>query len=399
MAKARNTGKKAAVRAAKLIFADARAGIWAADESMPEKLEEVLDRLPFKRAIKKGDYVPIKMHFGSEGAFQTIRPRFVAAVVDRVRSVGGKPFVADTTRIHGLEYLELARRSGYDFSTLGCPVVMADGVFGLDHVVVENPDAQVMKKTNIASSIYYAPAMVVLSHAKGHVCAGLGGALKNLAMGCVSRTTCSGESSRGYMHSLENRPPDWHVEKCTFCRTCLATCPESAITIDPKKRLWHVDAKKCVRCFRCVHSCPTGALQDPMGAERFGTAMAESARAALSTFKPGRVIYISFVMDFTPDCDCMPMSDTPVVQDQGILAGTDPVAIDAATLDLVDKARPLPQSRAEDEGVTEPASGVLEKVTKHSAWIHVKAAERLGLGTTRYKLEVVKRRRKPKGRN
>ena len=82
-----------------------------------------------------------------------------------------------------------------------------------------------------------------------------------------------------------------------------------------------------------------------------------------------------------------------------LVAGTDPVAIDAATLDLVDKARPLPQSRAEDEGVTEPASGVLEKVTKHSAWIHVKAAERLGLGTTRYKLEVVKRRRKPKGRN
>jgi len=93
-------------------------------------------------------------------------------------------------------------------------------------------------------------------------------------------------------------------------------------------------------------------------------------------------------MDIQPECDCMAMSDTPVVQDQGILLGDDIVAIDKASLDLVAKAQPLPQSKAEGMKVEE-GSDVLSMINRKNAKIQIEAAEKIGLGKMEYELVCV----------
>ncbi len=80
-------------------------------------------------------------------------------------------------------------------------------------------------------------------------------------------------------------------------------------------------------------------------------ALAEGTQAVLSTFAPGKVLYFNFALEVQPECDCMPMADTPLVQDQGILASRDVVAVEQATLDLVNGAAPLADSLAADRGL------------------------------------------------
>lgn len=175
----------------------------------------------------------------------------------------------------------------------------------------------------------------------------------------------------------------WDESLCTFCGICANNCPQDAIEVKPDSFL--VDEKSCWRCGRCVRVCPEGALTVPISMENFQVSLAEAAKAVLSTFGPAKVFYINFLMDIQPECDCMAVSDTPVVQDQGILLGDDVVAIDKASLDLIGKARPLPQSKAEQMEVEE-GSDVLSLIHRKDAKIQIEAAEKMGLGKTDYQL-------------
>jgi len=124
------------------------------------------------------------MHLGNKGAFKTIRPQFVKLVVEAVRRVPAKPFVTDSVRVPGYEYLEVAKDAGYTHLTLNAPVVLADGIFGNDSI--KSMQGIFWVEIAIASAIHDAKSMVVLTHVKGHIQAVLGGALKNISMGGVS---------------------------------------------------------------------------------------------------------------------------------------------------------------------------------------------------------------------
>jgi uncharacterized Fe-S center protein len=273
---------------------------------------------------------------------------------------------------------------GYNTQTLGVPIIIADGIFGFDSIKVKA--GKMLKEIAIPSAIYDASAMMVLTHVKGHIDSSLGGAIKNLGMGCVSalpRSCHWKEGGRGKMHFLMWDMMEWDAKLCTFCGICVNNCPMDAITI--KAKVFEVDDKKCVRCGRCVKVCPEGALKIPFSAENFQKGMAESVKAVLSTFKPGKVLYINFILDVQPECDCMLVTDTPVIQDQGILVSDDVVAIDQATMDIIQKAAPLPQSKAEriELGKFED---ILSAIHQKDAKIQIKAAEKLGLGSRKYKL-------------
>lgn len=374
--------------ASKIYFIDSRVEKFDYRYSVLGRLEEILEKIDLKRYFSKGELVPVKMHLANVGAHHTLRPNFVRLVVDQLKRIGTKPFVTDSVRVRAYEYLEVASQTGYNALSLGAPVIIADGIFGLDSVKVKA--GKILKELYIPSAIYDAPSMMVLSHVKGHIDSSYAGAIKNLAMGCVTAVPRGCEwkdGGRGKMHfQMEQELMTWKESLCTFCGICTNNCPQDAIEVTSNS--FKVDENSCWRCGRCVRVCPEGALTVPVSMENFQVSLAEATKAVLSTFKPRKVFYINFLMDIQPECDCMAVSDTPVVQDQGILLGDDIVAIDKASLDLIAKAEPLPQSKGEGIKVKED-SDVLSMIHRKNAKIQIEAAEKMGLGKSNYKFEKV----------
>jgi uncharacterized Fe-S center protein len=371
--------------ASKLYFIDSMVEKFDYKYSILGRLEEILEKIDLGKYFSAGDLVPIKMHLGNPGAHHTIRPNFVRLVVDQLKKIGAKPFVTDSARVRAYEYLEVANQTGYNPLSLGAPVIIADGIFGLDSVKVKA--GEMLKELYIPSAIYDAPCMMVLTHVKGHIDSSYAGAIKNLAMGCVTAVPreCGWKGGgRGKMHfHTQQEVMTWDESLCTFCGICANNCPQDAIEVTSNS--FKVDEKSCWRCGRCVRVCPEKALTVPISMDNFQISLAEATKAVLSTFRPGKVFYINFLMDIQPECDCMAVSDTPVVQDQGILLGDDIVAIDRASLDLIAKAQPLPQSKAEGIKVKE-GSDVLSMIHRKNAKIQIEAAEKMGLGNMAYEL-------------
>lgn len=376
----------------KVYFTSARAPVWEYEYSLPAKLEELLRIANLREYINPGEYVPIKIHFGSPGAFRVIRPVFIRNVVEAVKAVGGEPFVTDTTRYPGLQYLAIAANNGYTQQTCGCPIVIADGLFGRDSVPVKIGGGKLIKEIGVASAIHDAPAMIVMSHCKGHIGTGYGGAIKNLGMGGISARTRAGGTNRGRVHTIKDRPPEWVQEHCTWCLRCEEICPKKAITIKPKI-YWKMNSSLCDRCGRCVRVCPTDSLTLSITESLFAQGMVEAAKAVLQTFLSGKVLYLNFALEIQPECDCASWADTPLVQDQGILLSDDVVAIDQATLDIIYQAQPLPQSRAADKKITNSKNLFYQVLGKNPDLV-MDWAVKLGLGSREYQLIPVRRKRK-----
>jgi uncharacterized Fe-S center protein len=368
-------------------FASARATKWDYKYSLIGKLEELIKCLDFSQHIATDEYVAVKTHFGSQGCHRIVRPIFLRKIVEGVKAVGGKPFVTDSTRIMGWDYLEVANQEGINPMSVGAPVLLADGLFGYDSMPVQA--GPILGQVNVASAIHDAPAMVVVSHCKGHIQSGFGGAIKNIAMGGVSGQHRSGDwkQARGHLHATGEMDMVRNLELCTLCLQCYHVCPTGAVLFDGEDISF--DEDNCWRCGRCARVCPEGAIEPGGTRDDFQKALAEGAQAVLSTFGPGKVLYFSFVLEVQPECDCMPLADTPVVQDQGILASTDIVAIEQAAYDLINKAAPLPQSLAADRGLR-LGDRILAEALGVDGQEHIDAAAELGLGSKEYELVEVK---------
>jgi uncharacterized Fe-S center protein len=367
----------------KVYFASARALKWKYDDSMPGKLERLLKELGLSNYFEPSEWVAIKTHFGSDGAHRIVRPVFLRKVVDALKSINAKPFVTDSVRIKGLDYLEVANQNGINHLSVGAPVVLADGLYGNDSMIIKA--GEIISNLAVASVIYDVPAMVVCSHVKGHIQAGYAGAIKNIAMGGVSskHRECGWKCGRGAMHTVGEGKLIWDHEKCEVCHQCEEICPLEAIKIE--NGLFTYKEEACWRCGRCTRVCPSGALSLPGDDKRFMRSLAESAKAVLSTFKKGKVIYINFLTEIQPECDCMPTADVPVIQDQGILISDDIVAIEQASVDMLLKAPPLPQAATEEKAVAKDED-ILYKLSERPYWIQIEEAERLGLGSRNYEI-------------
>jgi hypothetical protein len=370
----------------RVLFSPARVKKWKYDDSMPGKLERLLREAGLSQYFERKEWVAVKTHFGSEGAHRIVRPVFLRKVVEALKAEGAQPFVTDTVRIKGLDYLEVANQNGINHLSVGAPVVLADGLYGNDNIMVKA--GEILGEIAVASLIYDVPAMVVCSHVKGHINAGFAGAIKNLAMGGVSGSHrhCGWKCGRGAMHTIGEGKLVWDSEKCTYCYQCDEVCPLDCIRFDNNQLAY--DDERCWRCGRCTRVCPEGGLTLPGDDDLFMRSLSEASAAVLSTFKPRKVLYINFLTEIQPECDCMPAADVAVAQDIGIMVSDDLVAVEQASMDMVRRSKPLPASLAEDEGITEGADILLELHGKRYE-LQIEEAQRLGLGSSTYELVTV----------
>jgi uncharacterized Fe-S center protein len=225
--------------------------------------------------------------------------------------------------------------------------------------------------------------MIVVSHCKGHMSTGFGGAIKNLGMGGISCKDHRGDPVRGRIHFEENKHLEWLPNKCVRCGHCVDICPHNAIRLFDDRIV--IDVDLCVKCARCSRICEVKALIAPISEKGFQRGLAEAAKAVVSTYQDGRILYINFITEVQPECDCMPIADTPIVQDQGVMVSFDPVAIDQASVDIINQAESIAQSKAADKKVKK-GENILKAVTGKDAQFHIDAAFEIGIGTREYEI-------------
>jgi uncharacterized Fe-S center protein len=333
------------------------------------------------KTISKGDSVAVKLHMGELGNVTYIRPAFVRKVVDLVKERGAKPFVTDTVSLYPgardtmSKYLSTAAFNGFVRESVAAPVVIADGDGDEGQTVaVENAVAGCgLREVEVASGIYEADFLLVLSHVKGHMITGFGGAVKNLGMGCVTR------QSKMDQHRV--CPALLDDSKCDGCEGCLEACPVDALSMEggrPQR-----DSEKCIYCSTCLFVCSRKALAwEEKNKERFQVYLAHAAAAVARGFKH-RIGFINFVQDVTPHCDCAAPAGRALFADIGILASTDPVALDKASLDLIDKARMIGAAKA----ISGPDK--LGKWHQVDSLVQLRTAQELGMGSTEYELSIL----------
>jgi uncharacterized Fe-S center protein len=316
----------------------------------------------------------IKSHFGERGGNGFVPPRVIREVVGLVRAAGGTPFLTDTTtlyagrRTNALDYGALVLEHGFTPEAVGAPFLCADGLVGANETEVPIEGVH-HRSVALAADALRASSAVIVSHATGHLAAGFGATIKNIGMGMASR--------RGKLRQHSRLRPEVDPDRCIGCEDCLPNCATGAIGPDARRAgrtpVMAIDAERCTGCGECLASCRQDAIRFDwkVGSRRLQEAMAEYALGWVRRMA-GRFGCLTFVVHVTKNCDCMGRREAPLCPDVGVLAGTDPVAIDQAVCDLL----------RERNGRTLEAMS-FPKLDGSAQLAH---GERIGLGTRRYEL-------------
>jgi uncharacterized Fe-S center protein len=350
-----------------------------ADATLPAKFRRLLQQedLRGRFAEKK---VAIKMHVGGGIGYTTIHPLFVSILVDEVKKAGGRPFLTD-----GSPSVDAAVARGYTPEVVGARVVGAAGEHD-QYFYRRSTEVPGLSEIELCGNIVDADALIVFSHGKGHGNSGFGGALKNIAMGCV---TCR---SRGAIHSLMASHFEWNEELCTHCNQCVDGCPTGAARFTEENKLWIFD-HHCRWCLHCTYSCPSGALtmEAPEGKfVLFQQGMAAVVKEVLACFEPQSVYFITALLNITPLCDCWGFSTPSLVPDIGILAGDNIVAVEQAALDLIKWENLIPGSVPDQMLPLGEQGHLFQRLHGKDPYEQVRQAEAMGLGSPEYELVEVK---------
>ena len=314
------------------------------------KLEEALNNFNIKNF--KDKKVPVKLHMGEMKNKYYPKPDFVKIVIEELIKQKIKPYLFDTTvayaglRHYVSSYQKLARLHGFSMKKIGCDTIIDDS--GIN-IKIENRDYEVA--WHIANSSH----LFAITHVKGHVATGFGGAIKNFGMGGVTKET------KIKMH--HGSKPVYQKDKCTYCGVCAEVCPFDAIKTSENK--WKISNRKCFGCGVCVQNCKNNALQYQDTDIQFVLAC-----AAKACVKDKNVLYLNEIKRISASCDCDPFAGPPIAPDIGYILTDDIVAADKASLDLIHDIKP----------------DIFKKTNKVDPLKQIKYAEDIGLGITKYKL-------------
>ncbi len=313
--------------------------------------KDFLDKLKqeIKRVFAGCKTIAIKIHFGEPGNDFAFKPEQIRPITDLLRELNidffffDSPVAYESIRKTPEGQIRVAHEKGWD--KLGMIKSSNDYV----EVKGKNMVYQVCK------DLIEADGVLVISHVKGHVCTGFGGAIKNLGMGALTKET------KAAIH--EGGEPVL-VGDCVKCGTCVAMCPINGIRLDDEHE--GPVFEQCYGCSNCSYVCPEKALKPKVN--YFDVLLAEGAFSAQSRFK--RVYYISSLNNITKECDCESDPKGLIARDYGFLFGNDGVAIDKAAYDIITK----------NEG------DVFLKYNKKTGLKQIEAAESFGMGSSEYEL-------------
>ena len=372
----------------KVYFTDFRTKL---GEGLPTKLKRLIKDAGIGQIDMDNKFAAIKMHFGELGNLGFLRPNYAKAVADVVKELGGKPFLTDCntlypgSRKNALEHLECAWENGFSPLSVGCPVIIADGLKGTDDITIPVIGGEYIKEAKIGHAIMDADIFISLTHFKGHEMTGFGGAIKNIGMGCGSRAGKKDQHINGKPHITE--------DKCRGCLRCQRECANDGLLFDDVKKKMSINTENCVGCGRCLGACNFDAIKfsNWSASEELNCRMAEYTKAVVN----GRpCFHISLVIDVSPNCDCHCENDAPILPNIGMFASFDPLALDQACVDACIAATPLPNNQLADN-ISKP--GFIDhhdhftNSTPESEWRTCLAhSEKIGLGTREYELITIK---------
>ncbi|MFC1855588.1 DUF362 domain-containing protein [Thermodesulfobacteriota bacterium] len=363
----------------KVFFASMRASI---KESTLEKIKILLEKVELSKKLKDKDMVAIKLHFGEKGNTSYVRPVFLRPIVEKVKEAKAKPFLTDANTLYigsrgnAYDHMQTAIENGFAYSVVGAPIIIADGLKSTSSTAVDI-NLEHTKSAHIGSEIVNSDAFIGISHFKCHELTGFGGTIKNIGMGSACRR------GKLFMHSTV--APFVDSEACTACEDCLSHCAHTAISMSGEGKA-HIDPETCVGCGECILVCSSGCIKINWN-ESVPTVqkkIVEYTHAVLKG-KENKSVFLNFITQVSPACDCYGYNDAPIVPDIGIVASTDPVAIDQASADLVNNEIGFSNSALKsghDKG-GDKFKGVYDYID----WdIQLDYAEKIGLGQRDYEL-------------
>ncbi|MDO5441180.1 MAG: DUF362 domain-containing protein [Bacillota bacterium] len=331
-------------------------------------------------------FVAIKVHFGEWGNMAFLRQQYAKVLADHIKERGGKVFLTDASTLYAgfrgnaVDHLYDAAWNGYSQAIVGCPVIIADGLRGTDERIIDVEGAKYCKQAKIAAAVAEADVIISLTHCKGHENAGFGGTLKNLGMGCGSK------HGKMAMHSASI--PVVYKKACIGCGNCVKACANDGIHIIDHKAV--IDEEHCLGCANCFAYCTKGALSCKWdeAPSVLSEKIAEYTKAALNG-KPQ--FHISIASDIQPNCDCNGGRKTQLVPDVGMFASFDPISIDQAAADAINRQPIMPGNPIAEKVHDHDHKDVFHIAHPDTSWesgiIH---GENLGLGERKYEIITVK---------
>lgn len=354
------------------------------NDNLLQKLERLIKTAGIGNIDFERKYAAIKIHFGEPGNLAYLRPNYAKVVADAIKELGGKPFLTDCNTLYvggrknALDHLESAYVNGFSPYSTGCHVLIADGLKGTDEALIPVEGGEYVKEAKIGRAVMDADVFISLSHFKGHEATGFGGTLKNIGMGCGSR------AGKMEMHSAGK--PSVDQELCIGCGMCSRICAHNAAVVADRKAAIHHD--RCVGCGRCIGVCPRDAVLPASDESNdiLNRKIAEYTKAVIDG-RPS--FHISLVIDVSPYCDCHAENDAAIVPDVGMFASFDPVALDVACADAVNR-QPIIQNSLLGES-DHQGHDHFGAVSPETNWMTaIDHAVKLGLGSKEYELVEVK---------
>ncbi|MDR3195868.1 MAG: DUF362 domain-containing protein [Endomicrobium sp.] len=282
--------------------------------------------------VKARNFIAIKMHFGEDGNEGYIKPEYVYQVVKIIREKTAYPYLTDASTIYvgkrsdAYHHLLIADKHGFNIDSCGCPIIIADGLRGNAETKIE-VKLKRFETVTIARDIYNADGFMFLSHFKGHEITGFGGALKNIGMGSGSK------AGKYAMH--HSSQPTVSDKRCIGCGNCVKHCYQQALSLLDKKVV--MDKTKCAGCGQCIVNCAFKVFKLNWNEEP-AAVQEKIVEYAYGVLKNKKATYVNFLNHISKFCDCFSLTkNNPLVEDVGIVAGADPIAVDQASYDLVNK--------------------------------------------------------------